>query len=393
MPTKKQRRRKRAARDNEDEDEDPEAPASRKRSRSASGGKRGRRRAPSLPPFDPEAPPGEEIDPTTVTMATLCDDTGQGRVSSKAAEIQRNFASWKASNREKRARMKAIQEAKKYGRHTEGEEPASSSTPVDPDASRALEPSTATVSNGPFDTAPVQELLGDGGGDETAASANDVTTDGFDYSQSLTTSRFNVQVRIGANGETIVDEESLFVDRNEEDDTANYTHVEESDTTKFVNSATYSKKVKGSRWSAEETEVFFHAVSQFGENYEMISMVLPGRDRKACKNKFKSEDRRNPGRINYCLMHRIPYDIQTLSRLTGKDFTGPTPEIRPPSPLTLVEPEQANPAELETSQRKSRKKSRTPGIPSEGEEIMGTAEEFEDQTLFGSPSVVATGAQ
>ena len=66
-----------------------------------------------------------------------------------------------------------------------------------------------------------------------------------------------MQVRIGANGETIIDEESLFVNRDEEDDTQNYTHVEESDTTKFVNSLTYSKKTRGSRWSAEETDLFF----------------------------------------------------------------------------------------------------------------------------------------
>lgn len=73
----------------------------------------------------------------------------------------------------------------------------------------------------------------------------------------MSTSRYNVQVRIGPNGETIIDEASLFVDRHDEVDTAEYTHIEESDSTKFVNSATYSKKLRGSRWSAEETELFY----------------------------------------------------------------------------------------------------------------------------------------
>ena len=49
------------------------------------------------------------------------------------------------------------------------------------------------------------------------------------------------------------------------------------------------------------------ALSQFGENYELISYILPGRDRKACKNKFKTEDRKNPARITYCLTNRRPY--------------------------------------------------------------------------------------
>jgi hypothetical protein len=64
-------------------------------------------------------------------------------------------------------------------------------------------------------------------------------------------------VRIGPNGETIIDEESLYVDRDNEEHMEDYTHVEESDTSKFVNSATYGKKYRGSRWSAEETELFF----------------------------------------------------------------------------------------------------------------------------------------
>lgn len=96
------------------------------------------------------------------------------------------------------------------------------------------------------------------------------------------------------------------------------------------------------------------ALSQFGENYELISLVLPGRDRKACKNKFKAEDKRNSGRIAFSLKNRQPYgevpsmilythsltivaDMATLSRMTGKDFSGPTPDIRAPAPLRIPE--------------------------------------------------------
>lgn len=53
--------------------------------------------------------------------------------------------------------------------------------------------------------------------------------------------------------------------------------------------------------------IFSQALSQFGENYELISYVLPGRDRKACKNKFKAEDKKNPARITFCLNNRVPY--------------------------------------------------------------------------------------
>ncbi|CAL1694935.1 unnamed protein product [Somion occarium] len=256
-----------------------------------------RSKAPSPPPFDSTADPGEELDPTAVTMGALCDDLGTGRISSKAAQIVSNHATWRSANRAKRARMKAIMEAKKYGRDLEEEEEArlkEGSTPPD----KTLEATPVLDVNAEAGPSNIIEDLGIHKGD------------GFDYSQTMTTTRFSAQVRIGPNGEMIVDEESLFVDRIEEaEDMSGYTHVEESDTTKFVNSATYSKKVRGSRWSAEETELFFDALSQFGENYELISYVLPGRDRKACKNKFKAEDRKNPARITYCLTNRRPYGM------------------------------------------------------------------------------------
>jgi transcription factor TFIIIB component B'' len=89
------------------------------------------------------------------------------------------------------------------------------------------------------------------------------TADGFDYSMQLAPSRFNVQVRIGPNGETILDEDSLVVDRVSQTEHAainaeeGYTHVTESEHTKFTNSGTYGKRFRGSRWSREETELFY----------------------------------------------------------------------------------------------------------------------------------------
>ena len=228
-PPTKRRRRKSEDRDGE-EGEAQVAPR-KSRSRASSSTPRPRKRVPSPPPYDPDADPGEDIDPTTVTMASLCSDTGQGRVSSKAAEILNNHAAWKAKNREKRARMKALMEAKKYGREEEdAEQDPEHNTPTD-------EPNTSGTTNAP--------------------AVIDDTGNGFDYSQDLTTSRYNVQVRIGANGAMVIDEESLVVDRVEDDGTENYTHVIESDHTKFVNSGTYGKRYRGSRWSAEETELFY----------------------------------------------------------------------------------------------------------------------------------------
>ena len=131
--------------------------------------------------------------------------------------------------------MKAIMEAKKYGRDLEAEEEGGDQN--DASTSQGELPSSASRTTTPAPEAASTNLTEDG--------PTDKGTDEFSYGDSLAVSRFNVQVRIGANGETIIDEDSLFVNRDEGDQTENYTHVEESDFTKFVNSATYSKKVRG----------------------------------------------------------------------------------------------------------------------------------------------------
>jgi len=72
-----------------------------------------------------------------------------------------------------------------------------------------------------------------------------------------------------------------------------------------------------------------------------------------------------------------PADIQTLARMTGKDFSGPVPIIKAPTPLRMVEdnvpvqPKEAAPV---------RKKSRTPGLqPANGaEEVLGDVDDYED---------------
>lgn len=213
------------AADTEDDDlsslEDDGSPAKKRRKK--------KRRVKKIT-FDLDADPGEELDPTTITMATLCEDTGQGRVSSKVAEINSNFAAWRAQSKTRRAEERARQERKKYGlldeeTHVEKSEQA---TPV---------PAT---------------------NDTQDAGANDPNA--FDYTQEMTPDLLVAKVRTGPNGETIIDADSLVVERDAgEPNTEGYTHVVESDISKFSNSATHSKRFRGSRWSAEETELFYNA--------------------------------------------------------------------------------------------------------------------------------------
>ncbi|PPQ64504.1 hypothetical protein CVT26_002043, partial [Gymnopilus dilepis] len=161
--TQKSKRRRTISTDAEGTENVPETVGSkRSRSRTSSATPRPRRRAPSPPPYDPDADPGEELDPTAVTMAALCSDTGQGRVSRKAVEILSNHAAWKAKNREKRARMKMLMEAKKYGREEDEEGDRN-------EEESELQPSENTPGPSTSSTAPLADKTGSG----------------FDYSQDL----------------------------------------------------------------------------------------------------------------------------------------------------------------------------------------------------------------
>ena len=64
--------------------------------------------------------------------------------------------------------------------------------------------------------------------------------------------------------------------------------------------------------------------------------------------------------------------------MTGKDFSGPTPIIKAPTPPTLdVAPAVGTKGDQDEveSQGNLRKQSRTPGVESNGEEIIGSIED------------------
>jgi transcription factor TFIIIB component B'' len=88
----------------------------------------------------------------------------------------------------------------------------------------------------------------------------------------------------------------------------------------------------------------------FHTGFDLIARLLPNRTRTMVRNKFKAEDRKNPQKITNLLSHkmRLPYgtysfhglfsnielmhtvDLDMLSRETGRDFTGPIPQVEPP---------------------------------------------------------------
>lgn len=132
------------------------------------------------------------------------------------------------------------------------------------------------------------------------------------------------QMRI-VNGEIVLDEESLRVDRHQRDalEETQMEVVEENQHTRLVNSRTWSKRDKGDRWEADATQRFYDALSMFGTDFELISKLFPGRSRRQIKNKFNCEERKHPDRITQSLKNRVVVDLSEYSELAGQEFPEP----------------------------------------------------------------------
>jgi len=65
-------------------------------------------------------------------------------------------------------------------------------------------------------------------------------------------------------------------------------------------------------------------------------------------------------------MLTVALDIQTLARMTGKDFSGPTPQIHAEVPLALDEPQNSN--NLGDPTVSADKQSHTPSVGGYGDD-------------------------
>lgn len=137
-----------------------------------------------------------------------------------------------------------------------------------------------------------------------------------------TAQRHAVQVRV-VNGQIVLDEETLQVDRRElvqEDGPREI--VEESSLTRRVNAGTWSKREKPERWDGESTERFYEGLGMFGTDFELVSGLFPDRSRRQIKNKFNAEERKNPGRITAALRNRVAVGMCCVAFFWSSSFAG-----------------------------------------------------------------------
>ncbi|KAF3214227.1 Transcription factor TFIIIB component B [Orbilia oligospora] len=262
--TTKPRKRKRPATDNPEGDSTDPAAASNPRP------KRGRK-----PKTTPQNAENLEIEPTVVRMTDLCRDTFIGKKSKLYEEIEK--IDWLDVVKKQRARKAEIEARRAAGEDVQLET--------------------------------VEQRL-DRLGRENASARGGGGAGGM-----------APQMRI-VNGQLVLDETSVQVDRRERDVGADgpLETIEESNLTRRVNSATWSKREKTERWDDEETERFYQALGMFGTDFEMMSKMFMGRSRRMLKNKFVVEERRNPRLITAALKKKVPVDMAEYSKLAAREF-------------------------------------------------------------------------
>ena len=138
----------------------------------------------------------------------------------------------------------------------------------------------------------------------------------------------NVPNTIIVNGQIQIDEESLQIDRHaaaavlrniEELDP-----IDENDLSRKVTSGSWLKRDKSGGWNEILLDRFYRGLRMFGTDFEMISMMFPGKTRHAIKLKFCREEKLDYPRIKAALMgEKLPVNLEEYEHMTGVEYEHP----------------------------------------------------------------------
>ncbi|KAG5963260.1 hypothetical protein E4U58_003616 [Claviceps cyperi] len=283
----KKRQRRTATRKQDEESGTTPAPRKRKTPASNANGPRSNsRRARSLTPDNAET---QIVDLQKLKMSDLTKDLRIGKKFSRHDELR---------ERERKARMKAkLEKDLEIPGEAEGD-------------------SNNTNDKTPQSPAP--------GGTQSTAKPNSAASTSTPAPAATSGPQFRI-----VDGQIVVDQDSLVMDRHARAAAAqageNMETIEENDFTRLITSSSFmtTSKLKGPNiWTEPETELFYRGLRMFGTEFEMISKMFPGKQRRHIKLKFNREERHNPARIDAAVMGEktIKMDLDEYRAFTGASF-------------------------------------------------------------------------
>lgn len=87
-------------------------------------------------------------------------------------------------------------------------------------------------------------------------------------------------------------------------------------TEQVINSHSFATKERPDRWSKEETDKFYEALSAWGTDFNLISHLFPLRSRNQIKTKFKYEEKRNAVKVQMHLLSRRKVNVDSYARVS-----------------------------------------------------------------------------
>lgn len=124
------------------------------------------------------------------------------------------------------------------------------------------------------------------------------------------------QLRLNANGEMVLDEQSLVVENEQQKQNrillANTNIVYDDDLS--ANYGYYKRQKRTKEWLEAETVKFYRCLNTVGTYFSLMLNLFPNRSRRDLKLKFKKEERNNPGLIDKALLKHNTFDLDELQR-------------------------------------------------------------------------------
>ncbi|KAM7535545.1 hypothetical protein Aperf_G00000101951 [Anoplocephala perfoliata] len=123
---------------------------------------------------------------------------------------------------------------------------------------------------------------------------------------------FAPQLRLDADGNLVLDERSLHVQRPVDESVAERVHITED---AGLYGTTYSSfrrrpiQHRGRMWTEKDTTRFYRALSTIGTDFYSMMKLFPGRTRSQLLKKFKREERLFPHLVDDALKNKRNYDI------------------------------------------------------------------------------------
>uniref|UniRef100_A0A1L8DFL4 Putative transcription factor tfiiib component b n=1 Tax=Nyssomyia neivai TaxID=330878 RepID=A0A1L8DFL4_9DIPT len=122
------------------------------------------------------------------------------------------------------------------------------------------------------------------------------------------------QLKLGPNGEMILDEKSLVIettgDREARETLAHASIVYDDEFSS--NNGFYRRQARTKDWSDSETIIFYKCLHTIGTDFSLMGTLFTDRSRRDLKLKFKKEERMNLGLINKALMYPKTFDLEEL---------------------------------------------------------------------------------